>query len=212
MRLIFRLFFLLSTLTLAMNSSVSTAASNSGKNTLMVLGDSLSAAYDMQIESGWVYLLQNKLNSQGLSYKVQNESISGDTSGNGLYRMSGIIERGKFSHLVLALGANDGLRGLPFPQMQENLGSIIKMAQKQGAKVFLIGIELPNNYGSFYQKNFKAVFVALAKEYDVPLLLTSLLQDLPKIDDNFNEDRLHPNAKAQPIIMESVWAKLSKYL
>ena len=198
----------LTILLLGMNNMTSMAA---GK-TIVVLGDSLSAAYEMAAEDGWVDLLQGKITSKGLAYKVQNESISGDTSGNGLYRMREIVRRGKFSHLVLALGANDGLRGLPFQQMQDNLGGIIKMAQEQGAKVFLIGIDLPGNYGNFYKNGFDAVYVALSKEYDVPLLQADLLVAVPKVPEYFNDDGLHPNPKAQPLIMESVWDKLNKYL
>jgi len=199
-------------LILAIYSLVSTVAiSETQKSTVLILGDSLSAAYNLAIEDGWANLMQQKIDSKGLPYRILNESISGDTSGNGLYRMKEIVKREKFSHLILALGANDGLRGYPFEQLKENLLAIINLAREQNAKVVLIGIDLPSNYGAFYKNNFDAVYTDLEKEEKLPLL-KDLLIDVPKEEGYFLEDRLHPNAKAQPIIMESVWALVGKYL
>ena len=178
-----------------------------GTPTILVLGDSLSAAYEMPEELGWVNLLRERINSKSLAYEVQNESISGDTSSNGLYRMREIVGRVEFSYMVLALGANDGLRGLAFSQMKQNLSKIIEMAKGTGAKVLLVGINLPNNYGSFYKNRFEGVYKELQKEYDLELV-DDLLGDLPKTEEYFLEDMLHPNERAQPIILKTVWQGL----
>lgn len=180
------------------------------KQLILVVGDSLSAAYEIPTEFGWVNLMAQKVEEEGLPYRVLNESISGDTSGNGLYRMREIVQREKkIDHLVLALGANDGLRGLPFQQIKMNLAIIMDLAIKNGAKVLLVGINLPPNYGSFYKKKFDEVYIELAKEYKINLL-PSLLQDLSKTEEYFQEDRLHPNENGQLIILRTVWGELKK--
>ena len=188
---------------------VTTAAASNP--VIVVLGDSLSAAHGINPKDGWVTLMQQRLKKEGLPHKVINESISGDTTDNGLYRLPEIIKREKIAYLVLALGANDGLRGMPFPQMKSNLKQIMDMANSQKAKIVLVGITLPTNYGSFYKMQFEQVYNDLAKEYDVPLL-PNLLESVPTEEEYFQEDRLHPNEAAQPIIMENVWGKLSKIL
>ena len=178
---------------------------------ILVLGDSLSAAYDIPIESGWASLLQEKLNKEGLSYRVLNESVSGDATSNGLFNMKKIVKREEISYMVLALGANDGLRGTPFEVTRNNLVQIMDLAKQDGAKILLVGINLPANYGAFYKTKFDAVYTDLAKERGIPLL-PDLLIDVPKEEEYFLPDRLHPSEKAQPIILESVWRELRKIL
>ena len=199
---------LISPLIMAAFPATTTAASSP---VIVVLGDSLSAAHGINPKDGWVTLMQQRLKKEGLPHKVINESISGDTTDNGLYRLPEIIKREKIAYLVLALGANDGLRGMPFPQMKSNLKQIMDMANSQKAKIVLVGITLPTNYGSFYKMQFEQVYNDLAKEYDVPLL-PNLLESVPTEEEYFQADRLHPNEAAQPIIMENVWGKLRKIL
>lgn len=192
-------------------SSISFSTNSANSPLVLILGDSLSAGYGINPQDGWVSLMQERMKKKGLTHRILNESISGDTTDNGLSRMPEIIAREKFSFLVLALGANDGLRGLPLQPMKDNLKQIITLAQEQNAKVLLVGIVLPANYGPFYRKQFAQVYVDLAQENNI-VLLDNLLKGVPIEEDYFQDDRLHPAEAAQPIIMENVWTQLNKIL
>lgn len=171
-------------------------------------GDSLSAAYGISKQKGWVALLQERLDAQKLDYNVVNASISGETSSGGAARIDEVLRRTQPDILVLALGANDGLRGLPLAQMKTNLSRIIEAAKQQGAKVLLAGMHLPPNYGAQYAQQFYAAFAELAERYQtayVPFLLEGMAMERSY----FQSDQLHPNAEAQPIILDTVWQGLA---
>ena len=178
---------------------------------IVVLGDSLSSAYKIPIAKGWAALLDARLQEKGYAYKVINESIPGDTSGNGLARLSAILQRNQVFVLIVQLGGNDGLRGYPLTRMKENLMRIVDLGEQAGAKILLAGITIPNNYGARYKKQFEAVFRQVAEEQKISFV-PLLLQDVPLEEEYFLEDRLHPDVIAQPIILENVWRALVKLL
>lgn len=180
--------------------------------TVLVLGDSLSAAHNIPIEQGWVHLLDRKLaESHPVAWQVVNASISGETTAGGLTRLPAALAEHHPSLVLIELGANDGLRGLQIASMRDNLTRMIEMARAAGAKVGLIGIELPGNYGEGYRSRFRAVYQQLAQQYQIPLLpflLVGLTDDLK----NFQEDQVHPTAAAQPHIRDTVWTWLQPQL
>ncbi len=180
--------------------------------TLLVLGDSLSAAHNIPTAQGWVQLLDRKLaESHPGQWRVVNASISGETTAGGLTRLPAALALHQPALVILALGANDGLRGLQIVSMRENLARMIELAKAAGAQVGLIGIELPGNYGEAYRSRFRAVYPQLAQQYQLPLLpflLDGLAHDLG----NFQEDQVHPTAAAQPQILDNVWEWLQPQL
>ncbi|MEZ5448785.1 MAG: arylesterase [Thiolinea sp.] len=181
---------------------------NADKTVILVWGDSLSAAYGIPIEQGWVSLLQEKL---GEAYQVINGSISGETTIGGLTRLPKALEDYQPDYLLLELGANDGLRGLSTTNMQDNLNQMIEQAQQAGAEVVLLGIRIPPNYGMVYTQKFDQVFSDLASQHEIPLL--PFLLDKVALDyDLMQEDGLHPTAEAQPLILENVWPVLEPVL
>ena len=172
--------------------------------TLLVLGDSLSAAHNMPIEQGWVQLLDDKLaESHPGRYRVINASISGETSAGGLTRLPAALAEHKPALVIIELGANDGLRGLQLPALRENLKRMIELSRDAGAKAALIGIELPTNYGEAYRNRMRKVYSDLAAEYDLPLL-PFLLDGIAHDISNFQEDQVHPTAAVQPKIRDRV--------
>ena len=176
-----------------------------------MFGDSLSAAYGIAAQRGWVALLAERLERERLDYSVVNASISGETTAGGRSRLPEALARHKPSILVLELGANDGLRGLPVAEMRKNLETMIRQAKKAGAQVLLVGMRMPPNYGPEYEREFAAAFGALAKQQRtalVPFLLEGLAEDLGK----FQPDRIHPTAEAQPILLDNVWKALRPLL
>ena len=176
--------------------------------TILVWGDSLSAAYGIPVEKGWVKLLEEKL---GTDFKVINGSISGETSSGGLARLPEALTKHRPQYILLELGANDGLQGKTVKQMQENLDQMIQMAQLANAKVILLGIHLPPNYGSAYTTEFDKAYQALADKYDlpfVPFLLEGVALDFNLMQD----DGLHPKAEAQAKILEHIWPTLEEAL
>jgi len=170
---------------------------------IIVLGDSISAGYGIEVEEGWVALLQKKLLASNRNYRISNASISGDTTAGGLARIDPILTADKPAIVLLQLGANDGLRGLSPVQMKNNLAEIVRRAQKTGAKVILLGMKIPPNYGKRYVDMFYNVYPQLAKELDIPLV-PFILEDIALNKDLMQADGLHPNAKAQPILVEKI--------
>ncbi len=170
---------------------------------IVVLGDSISAGYGIEVDKGWVALLQKKLLAAKSNYSISNASISGDTSAGGLARIDPILTTDKPAIILLQLGANDGLRGLSPVQMKNNLAEIVHRAQKAGAKVILLGMKIPPNYGKRYVDMFYNVYPQLAKELDIPLV-PFLLEDVALDKDLMQADGLHPNAKAQPILANKI--------
>jgi acyl-CoA thioesterase-1 len=175
--------------------------------TILVFGDSLSAAYGIRQQDGWVALLQQRLQQQRLDYNVVNASISGETTSGGAARIDAALAQHKPAIVIVELGANDGLRGLPLKQMSDNLAKIIRAAQKAGSRVVLVGMRMPPNYGARYTEDFAKVFSDLAKQYKcalVPFLLDGVGNKRELVQD----DNLHPTAAAQPVILETVWKGL----
>jgi len=173
------------------------------KPVIVVLGDSISAGYGIEVEEGWVALLQNKLLKTNHDYNISNASISGDTTAGGLARIDPILTAQKPGIVLLQLGANDGLRGLSPIQMKSNLTGIVRRAQKAGAKVILLGMKIPTNYGKRYVDMFYNIYPQLAKELNIPLV-PFILEDVVLNKDLMQADGLHPNAKAQPILAEKI--------
>ena len=175
--------------------------------TILVYGDSLSAAYGIPQSAGWVALLGERLKRRKSNYTVVNASISGETSAGGAARIGKTLAANKPSIIILELGANDGLRGLPVARMNENLRAIVQAAKREGARVVLVGMRLPPNYGVPYVNQFRAAFGDVAKDERVafvPFLLEGLDQR-----EQFQADNIHPTAAAQPILLENVWRKVA---
>lgn len=189
----------------------SAAHAASGERTLLVFGDSLSAAYGLQAEQGWVAQLQRRLQTQGYGYRVVNASVSGETTSGGRNRIARALAQHKPSLVLLELGANDGLRGLPVKETRENLGAIIDAIRRGGSKVLLLGIRIPPNYGPQYTQAFADVYAGLAAEKKAPLL-PFLLEGIA-LDQRFMQpDGLHPNAQGQPLVLANVWPVLKPLL
>jgi acyl-CoA thioesterase-1 len=177
-------------------------------DTLLIVGDSLSAAHGIEREAGWVALLRERV---GDAHEVVNASISGDTTSGGAARLPDLLERHSPDIVLLELGGNDGLRGLSPQQMKLNLRTMIEKSQAADARVLLLGIEIPPNYGAAYTDAFRGVFRQLSEEYAVPLV-PFILDGVALQDDMMQEDGIHPNAAAQPTILDNVWEKLGPML
>ena len=184
---------------------------SSSANTIVVLGDSLSAGYGVQIESSWPSLLENSIKNKGLSFKVINAGISGDTTSGGLYRLPKLLSKHKPQIVILELGGNDGLRGMSLKKVvRKNLRSMIEMVHASGGIVVLIGVELPPNYGEMYTSNFQKIFVDLASEYDLALINGSI-KDMTAMG-LMQSDGIHPNQDGHKLIEQEVWLSLSPLL
>lgn len=179
--------------------------------TLLVFGDSLSAAYGIGQQAGWVTLLQERLRQKQLDYTVINASVSGETTSGGAARIAAALAAHQPAIVVVALGANDGLRGLPLRQMRDNLAVILRVAQKSGSRMLLAGMKMPPNYGSQYTQEFEQAYVALARQFKCALV-PFLLDGVAGKRELFLDDNLHPNAQAQPVILDNVWKQLAPML
>lgn len=175
------------------------------------MGDSLSAAYGIETARGWVDLLAQRLKADGYDYRVVNASVSGDTSAQGLTRLPLELQRHRPVIVILELGANDGLRGLSLAALRENLGRMITLSQQAGARVLLVGIYLPPNYGPDYTQKFAAVYPQLAREHHLPLV-PFLLAGVAEHRDWMQADGLHPLPMAEPRVLDNVWIKLEPLL
>lgn len=172
--------------------------------TILVYGDSLSAAHGIPRDQGWVELLQKRLTEKGYSHRVTNASVSGETTSGGLSRFDATLEETRPNLVILELGANDGLRGLPLPDMKRNLAAMITAAQKQQAKVLLLGMRIPPNYGPAYTRDFTNTFHQLARDHQLPLV-EFFLDGVAGKRDMVLDDGLHPSAAAQQRILDNVW-------
>lgn len=182
--------------------------------TLLVLGDSLSAEYGLKRGSGWVALLEQRLAAEQLLVTVVNASISGDTTAGGRSRLGALLAQHRPTHVIIELGANDALRGLPLQLTQDNLNQMTQTAQKTGARVLLVGMQVPPNYGQDHAARFAALFASVAKSNKASLV-PFLLQDIADLPDStalFQRDRIHPREEAQPIMLGNVWPELKKLL
>lgn len=174
---------------------------------ILVLGDSLSAAYGIPLERGWVRLLQTRLDSEGYGYKVVNASVSGDTTGAALTRLPRALELHRPSIVIVELGGNDGLRGTPVDQMQRNLVAIVEQARSAEAEVLVTGIKIPPNYGAEYTRRFSNVYTELEARYEVELV-PFILDGVALEPEMMQADGIHPTAAAQPRILDNVWPRL----
>ena len=184
---------------------------SAAEKSILVFGDSLSAAYGIPQARGWVNLLAERLKRERPDYTVVNASISGETAGGGAARIEAALQKHRPAVLILELGANDGLRGLPVAQMKQSLSAMISRAQKAGARVLLIGMQIPPNYGPDYARAFQDAFRDVAKEHKVALL-PFLLEGFADKQELFQPDRIHPTQEAQPLIERHVWPALKPLL
>jgi acyl-CoA thioesterase-1 len=178
---------------------------------ILVVGDSLSAAYGIAANEGWVALLERRLREQGYDQRVINASVSGETSRGASARLPQLLTKHEPGIVVIEIGGNDGLRGLPITELRANLTRMIEGAQEAGASVLLVGMRIPPNYGPRYAEEFHGSFVELADEYDtalVPFFLEGVALD----DTLMQDDGIHPRAAAQPLLLDRVWARLEPLL
>jgi len=179
--------------------------------TLLILGDSLSAAYGLGRQEGWATLLQERLKQKRFDYSVVNASISGETTSGGATRIGEALDRVKPAVVIIALGGNDGLRGLPTSQMKANLSRMVEAAQARSARVLLVGIRVPPNYGARYAREFEAAFVEVAARHRVALV-PYILKGVGERRELMQEDNIHPTAAAQPRILDNIWPRLEPLL
>lgn len=186
-------------------------AAAAAEKSILVLGDSLSAAYGIPRQRGWVALLEERLKRERPDYIVVNASISGDTTGGGRARLKPLLDKHRPAVLVIELGANDGLRGMPVVLLRSNLDAMIRDAQASGARVLLIGMRMPPNYGEVYAQSFEDAFREIARTHRIALV-PFLLEDFADKLEFFLPDRIHPTAEAQPMMLERVWKELRPLL
>lgn len=196
-------------LILASGLAVAAAATDSRK--ILVVGDSLSAGYGLPAAEGWVALLAARLRDQGYGYEVVNASITGDTTRGGLARLPATLERHQPAVVVIELGGNDGLRGIPIAELRSNLRAMISTAREAGAKVLLVSMRIPPNYGLEYARDFEETFALLAEETGINVA-PFILADVALNDSLMQSDGIHPNARAQPVMLDSVWPSLRSLL
>lgn len=183
----------------------------SASKTIVVLGDSLSAEYGLERGCGWVSLLQKRLESERIRASIVNASISGETTSGGRARLPAILNKHHPEIVVIELGANDALRGLSLAATRDNLRAMAASAQKAGARVLIVGMQIPPNYGVDYTKKFAAIFPEVAKESKsalVPFMLAGVVER----PDWFQADRIHPTADAHPVILDNIWPQLKRQL
>lgn len=178
---------------------------------ILIYGDSLSAAYGLPKQQGWPYLLQNKLKTEHFNYTVVNASISGETTSGGMSRIGTVLKQTNPDIVILALGANDGLRGLPIKEMFNNLNSMITLCKKIGAKLLLVGMKIPPNYGPKYTKTFSETYHGLSQQHHISLV-PFMLENVAAQPHLLQDDGLHPNALGQPIILQNIWPQLQPLL
>lgn len=188
-------------------TATNTKAAKATAPKLLVLGDSISAEYGLERGQGWVQLLSERLKQEYPGLQVVNASISGETTAGGRSRLPALLKAHQPKYVLIELGGNDALRGLPLNSSEANLTAMVDAAQAAGAQVALLGIQVPPNYGAKYSSDFAKVFEQVAKDKAVPLLpfMLEAVSEPADLDKYFQSDRIHPNARAQPLLMETVW-------
>jgi acyl-CoA thioesterase-1 len=181
-----------------------TAVQATTSPTILIFGDSLSAGYGIDVDQSWGALLQQRLAEQGYEHRVVNASISGETTEGGVTQIDNAIEEFSPELIILELGGNDGLRGFPPARIKGNLAAIAQRARESGAEVVLLGIRIPTNYGPRYTQAFEAVYSDVAEELDIRWI-EFFMEGVALNDDLLQEDRIHPNAAAQPILLDNAW-------
>lgn len=197
--------------TIPFGTASTPVAAQSSPPRLLVLGDSISAEYGLKRDAGWVKLLEARLRAQGYAYDVVNASISGETTSGGLARIDELLKRLKPTVVVVELGGNDGLRGLQMPATEQNLDAIVTRSQQAGARVLLVGMQLPPNYGKAYGERFAALFPALAKRHQTALV-PFFFEGFGDRFELFQPDRIHPTEAAQARLLDNVWPALTPLL
>jgi acyl-CoA thioesterase-1 len=187
------------------------ASSQPDKPVILVLGDSISTGYGIDLSQGWVNLLEQRLLSNGFPHRVVNASVSGDTSRGGLARLTDTLNRHRPDIVVLELGGNDGLRGLDLKELEKNLAAIIERSQQSGAHVLVAEMRIPPNYGPRYTEKFQALFRELAERYQATLI-PFILDGVATNPALMQQDGIHPRAEAQPVILDNVWQVLEPLL
>ncbi len=182
-----------------------------GERTVLVLGDSLSAAYGMDREQGWVALLDERLRQEGFDWRAANASTSGDTTRNGLSRLPRALEQHEPAIVVIALGGNDGLRGVGPGEIENNLQRMVDTAQESSARVLIAGVRIPPNYGRAYTERFANAFANVATENDLPLV-ARILDGIAEDSSLMQDDGIHPRAEAQEQILDNIWSELRPML
>ncbi len=186
-------------------------ASGAETPTILVFGDSLSAGYGIDVDQSWTSLLQRRLDIEGYEYRVVNASITGETTAGGAARIERALATFDPALIILELGGNDGLRGFPPNQMKDNLGKMIQSGQGSGAAVVLLGIRIPLNYGPRYTTAFENVFRELAAQYNVPWI-EFFMEGVALNEELMQDDGIHPNAAAQPILLDNAWPIIEEAL
>lgn len=181
------------------------------EKTILIVGDSLSAAYGLETKSGWVRLLQQKIQTEKLPYKIVNASISGDTTSNGLARLPAALKKHNPDITIIELGANDGLRGLDIKTIKQNLTQMVILAKQAGSQVLILGLRMPPNYGLTYTQQFQQLFIDIGKEEDVKVV-PNFLKTVDEDSTMFQQDNLHPTVAAQEAILNNVWEGLAPML
>ncbi|RZS56738.1 arylesterase [Sphaerotilus mobilis] len=197
-----------------LTSTMDAANAAPARRTLLIVGDSLSAEYGLPRGSGWVALLERRLAERQVAATVVNASISGETTSGGRSRLSALLARHRPSHVVIELGGNDALRGLPLRMTEDNLRAMVKAARAEGAAVLLVGMQMPPNYGAAYARDFAAIFSRVAKDEKtalVPFMLAALV-DNGDATKWFQPDRIHPVAAAHPLILDTIWPVMDSWL
>lgn len=199
---------------LASTGTLVSAQTPSKSAAVLVVGDSLSAEYGLKRGSGWVQILQQRLVKERIPAHMVNAGISADTSSGGRSRLPALLKLHKPAIVVLELGANDALRGLPLTMTRDNLTAMARLSREAGARVVIVGMQVPPNYGGKYTQDFREVFKTVAtaeKAALVPFLLKGV-GDVPDAARLFQADRIHPNEQAQPILLDNVWPELKKLI
>ncbi len=190
---------------------MSAGAYSAESPTVLIFGDSLSAGYGIDVDQSWATLLQSRLESVGYEHRVVNASISGETTEGGAARIDSALSEFSPELIILELGGNDGLRGFPPQRMKGNLEKIVARAKASGASVVLLGIRIPTNYGTRYTQAFEAVYRDVANDFDIEWI-EFFMEGVALNDELLQEDRIHPNAAAQPILLDNAWPIISATL
>ena len=195
-------------------AAMSPLAQSNAPRTVLIVGDSLSAEYGLARGAGWVALLEGRLAQQGIAAQIVNASISGETTSGGRTRLPALLKQHRPTHVVIELGGNDALRGFPVSATRDNLNAMAQASQAAGAKVLLVGMQVPPNYGKRYADDFAAVFARVAQERKVALVpfLLKGVADRTDARDWFQADGIHPQAKAHPVMLDNVWRGLKPLL
>ena len=185
--------------------------SHAQEPTILIVGDSLSAGYGIDVDQSWATLLQLRLEDQGYEHRVVNASIGGETTEGGATRIDQALQTFNPTLVILELGGNDGLRGIPASRMQDNLENIILKSEASGAAVVMLGIRIPTNYGRRYREAFEKVFRNLASQHDIPWI-EFFMEGIAFNEDLMQSDGIHPNATAQPLLLDNAWPIISAAL